>query len=65
MARKCSECAFSRLKEEKLPVGGQYECRRKPPLIHPSADYTNGFGAWPLVHGVDWCGEFRPPRPSE
>ena len=62
MNRACRTCEFflylgvTRISEEgmDLAVG---KCRIQPPAMN-----DEGLASWPIVNGLDWCGEYRKRR---
>lgn len=58
-ADRCDGCAFYRtLPNTTGRPAERGECRRSPPVFHPSGSGT--YGRWPIVEQQEWCGEFRP-----
>lgn len=55
--QKCGNCKFAvNIVDHDDKPTKEFQCRRMPP---PMVDH-NGFGTWPRVNDVDWCGAYRP-----
>ena len=55
----CEKCFYYRLKESKLWNHGQ--CKRYPPqvMVTRNGDDWDTDTFFPLVDGLDWCGEWK------
>lgn len=57
---RCDECIFFK-KEDDIDGGPEDpgECRRYPPILHPSDNFGPPFFTFPQAEMDGWCGEFQ------